>query len=238
LAKIVVKDFAPKSVLAMVFATTGNAHACQDGVALRVMLVNAQRTTLRWYVRVMAIVKMVNVNATIVLSDQIVRPMLVQWVAFMVPVPTKANVCATMVFEVSWCSSGFEMLRCGMSKIVYFFLLVLHMLWGEKNKKSYLFCIFFLNSIQVPIVPYQGALDIAMATVCAVVPSVFAVRALPVMIAVRCLAVTKKIRKHRPVKCPIPPLTVVPGMANVQLVVVCAMHLLEVTIVRTKPVPI
>lgn len=77
-----------------------------------------------------------------------------------------------------------------------------------------------------------------MATVCAVVPSVFAVRALPVMIAVRCLAVMKKIRKHRPVKCPILPLTVVPGMANVQLVVVCAMHLLEVTIVRTKPVPI
>lgn len=39
-------------------------------------------------------------------------------------------------------------------------------------------------------------------------------------------------------RCPILPLTVVPGMANVQLVVVCAMHLSEVMIVRTKPVPI
>jgi hypothetical protein len=144
LGKIVVKDFAPKSVLAMVFATMENARACQDGVVLRVMLANAQQTTLRWYVRVMAIVKMVNVNATIVLSDQIARPMPVQWVAFMVPVPKKANVCATMVLEV-------------------------------------------------PIVPYQGALDTAMATVCAVVPSVFAARALPAMIAVRCLAVMKRI---------------------------------------------
>ena len=143
MAKIVVKDFAPKSVLAMVFATTGNAHACQDGVALRVMLVNAQRTTLRWYVRVMAIVKMVNVNATIVLSDQIVRPMLVQWVAFMVPVPTKANVCATMVFEVSWCSSGFEMLRCGMSKIVYFFLGYCTCCGGKKTKSLTFFASFF-----------------------------------------------------------------------------------------------
>ena len=52
---------------------------------------------------------------------------------------------------------------------------------------------FFKNTIQVPIVPYQGALDTAMATVCAVVPSVFAARALPAMIAVRCLAVMKKI---------------------------------------------
>ena len=115
-----VKDFAPKSVLAMVFATMENARACQDGVVLRVMLANAQRTTLRWYVRVMAIVKMVNVNATIVLSDQIARPMPVQWVAFMVPVPKKANVCATMVLEVSWCNSGFETLRCGMSEICIF----------------------------------------------------------------------------------------------------------------------
>lgn len=61
-------------------------------------------------------------------------------------------------------------------------------------KKKSLTCILFLkNTIQVPIVPYQGALDTAMATVCAVVPSVFAARALPAMIAVRCLAVMKKI---------------------------------------------
>lgn len=101
LAKIVDKDIVQEIVRDMVFVTMANVPACQDGVVKLVMLVNAHLIIQLLFVLVTVIVKMVNVNAMIVLLDLIVGLMHVQWVVFMVNVLTKENVYVIMVLEVS-----------------------------------------------------------------------------------------------------------------------------------------